>query len=187
MNKLENYIKIYSALDKEFCNKIRNEVETVKWDQHLFYNSKGEYVNRSGNKELDVSWDEIPSKPELTQKVWNTIYKYVLEDFKNSYFAGWKGFTNIRFNRYHVDKLMALHCDHIHSMFDGERKGIPILSVLGLLNDDFKGGEFLMFDNEVKIELKQGDIIIFPSIFLYPHRVAPVTEGIRDSFVSWVF
>ena len=55
------------------------------------------------------------------------------------------------------------------------------------LNDDYSGGEFLMFDNEEEIKLKKGEIIVFPSIFLYPHRVAPVTKGIRDSFVSWVY
>ena len=32
----------------------------------------------------------------------------------------------------------GLHADHIHSMFDGEKKGIPILSVLGVLNDDYE-------------------------------------------------
>ena len=29
---------------------------------------------------------------------------------------------NVRFNRYSEKKKMALHADHIHSMFDGERK-----------------------------------------------------------------
>ena len=82
---------------------------------------------------------------------------------------------------------MALHCDHIHDMFDGTRKGIPTLTILGLLNDDFEGGEFLMFDEEKEIKLKAGDIMIFPSVFLYPHKVAAVTKGVRDAFVSWVW
>jgi predicted 2-oxoglutarate/Fe(II)-dependent dioxygenase YbiX len=81
---------------------------------------------------------------------------------------------------------MANHCDHIHSLFDGTHKGIPIISVIGVLNDNYKGGEFIMFDN-MKIELKQGDVMLFPSNFLYPHRVEPVTEGTRYSFVSWAW
>ena len=63
----------------------------------------------------------------------------------------------------------------------------PPYSYIVFLNDDYKGGEFLMFDHEEKIELKAGDIMIFPSVFLYPHKVAPVTKGIRDAFVSWVW
>ena len=59
---LEDYIKIYPTLDKEFCDKIRSELEEVSWKQHVFYNASGEYVTQSGNRELDVSWDEIPSR-----------------------------------------------------------------------------------------------------------------------------
>ena len=187
MHNLEDYIKIYRWLDIDLCERIRKELEEVSWKQHVFYNANGEYVTQSGNRELDVSWDEIPSRAELTQKVWETVSKYILEDFKNPYFNGWSGFTHIRFNRYHPDRLMALHCDHIHDMFDGERKGIPTLTILGSLNNDYEGGEFLMFDEEKEFKLKAGEIMIFPSVFLYPHRVAPVTKGVRDTFVSWVW
>ena len=186
MNNLIDYIKVYPWLDKELCDQIRKEIDKVTWDQHVFYNSGGEHVALSGDQELDISWSNIPSKQELTQKVWGVINKYILTDFKSDYFDGWQGFTDIRFNRYKKDKTMAKHCDHIHSMFDGERKGVPILSIVGLLNDDYEGGEFIMFD-DMEIKLKQGDVLIFPSNFLYPHKVNPVTKGIRDSFVSWVW
>ena len=169
-------------------DKIRKELEDVKWKQHEFYNPvDGSYNAQSGNKELDVSWDDIPSRQELTQKVWETVSQYVVKDMNKSYYNGWSGFTHIRFNRYHPDRLMALHCDHIHSMFDGERKGIPTLTILGALNDDYEGGEFLMFDEEKEYKIKAGEIMMFPSVFLYPHRVAPVTKGLRDTFVSWVW
>ena len=61
-------------------------------------------------------------------------------------------------------------------MFDGERKGIPILSVLGVLNDDYEGGEFVLIDE--KMNLSKGDIIVFPSNFMYPHKVEPVTKAL---------
>ena len=79
---------------------------------------------------------------------------------------------------------MALHCDHIHSMFDGNRKGVPILSILGSLNNDYEGGELVFWRDKV-VELKAGEIMIFPSNFLYPHEVRMVTKGTRYSFVSW--
>ncbi len=37
-----------------------------------------------------------------------------------------------------------------------------------------------------KPTLKTGDMIIFPSNFLYPHQVMPVTKGERYSIVSWL-
>jgi len=38
-----------------------------------------------------------------------------------------------------------------------------------------------------KIKLLKGDLLIFPSIFLYPHKVEPVKKGTRYSFISWVY
>ena len=63
---------------------------------------------------------------------------------------------------------------------------IPILSIVGVLNDNYQGGEFIMFD-DYEIKFKPGDIIIFPSVFLYPHLVKPVTKGTRYSLVSWTW
>lgn len=81
---------------------------------------------------------------------------------------------------------MKLHCDHIHDMFDGNIKGVPILSIVGVLNDNYLGGDFIMWE-DTKIELQAGDILLFPSNFLFPHKVLDVTKGKRYSFVSWVY
>ena len=81
---------------------------------------------------------------------------------------------------------MKIHCDHIHSIFDGTKKGIPVFSVIGLLNDDYEGGKLVMFGDK-KINTKEGDLIIFPSLFLFPHEVEPITKGIRYSYISWMW
>ena len=71
-------------------------------------------------------------------------------------------------------------------LIDGNIKGIPVLSVVGLLNDNYEGGDFVMFE-DYKVSLKKGDVLVFPSNFLYPHKVTPVKKGTRYSFVSWVW
>ena len=81
---------------------------------------------------------------------------------------------------------MKEHCDHIHDMFDGTRKGIPVLTVLGGLNNDYSGGDLVFFTDEV-YELKAGQLMVFPSNFLFPHKVETVTEGTRYSFASWAY
>ena len=43
-----------------------------------------------------------------------------------------------------------------------------------------------MFDN-LHINLNAGDIMVFPSAFMYTHEVKPITSGERWSFVSWGF
>ena len=45
-------------------------------------------------------------------------------------------FIEFRFNKYIKGTQMRTHYDHIQSMFDGTMKGIPILSIVGLLNDN---------------------------------------------------
>jgi len=54
-----------------------------------------------------------------------------------------------------------------------------------ILNDDFEGGEFAFFDRELKYKLEKGDALMFPSNFMYPHEVMPVTKGTRYSIITW--
>ena len=76
------------------------------------------------------------------------------------------------------------HCDHVGNAVGG--KGIPTVSIVGNLGDDFEGGA-LRFWGTKDYYFKKGEIMFFPSNFLYPHRVRKVTKGLRYSFVSWVW
>jgi len=184
---LKYYVKHSKGfLDKKICNQAIKEIKKCQWSEHQFYNSNKKFFqNVSGEQELDVSWDNVPTAKIIMEKIWFNIKEYI-DSLEFKWFDTWNGYTGIRFNRYTKNKKMAVHCDHIHSMFDGDRKGIPVLSVLGTLNDNYTGGDFVMFKNE-KINLKQGDLIIFPSLFLYPHKVEPVIRGTRYSYISWVW
>ena len=183
---LEAYIKTYKMLDEETCKQTVKEIEEIHWSQHTFYNvSDGSYNTRSGEKELDIGYSQTSTKNVIMQKIWDSYLNYV-KDLNFSWWNSWSGFTEVRFNRYKETRLMAEHCDHIHSIFEGERKGIPVMTALGSLNDDYMGGEFVMFEDTV-IPFKAGEIKIFPSCFLFPHRIDPVTEGTRYSFVSWAW
>jgi predicted 2-oxoglutarate/Fe(II)-dependent dioxygenase YbiX len=188
-NKLEDYIKIYkNFIDKPTCEKIINEINQASWEQHAFYNHRENiHTKISGDKELDICFAQINLGELLVQKTNEVINLYVTKDSiaTDIYFCI-EQFSSIRFNRYQKGKTMAKHFDHIHSLFDGTKRGIPILSIIGLLNDNYEGGEFIMFD-DMKIDLKQGDIMIFPSCFLYPHKVEEITDGTRYSFVSWAW
>lgn len=186
---VKDYVRIYDEfLDKKTCELIVEKLNKTDWELHKFYQSNtGECI--SFDKELSISFaQEITETNELMRKVWFAIEQYIRKDhaYMNQWFNDWGGYTPIRYNRYNVDTQMRLHCDHIHNMFDGNIKGIPTLSILGSLNDDYEGGELIFWEQE-KIELKAGQIMIFPSNFMYPHKVLPVTKGTRYSYVSWVW
>ena len=174
------------CIDKNLCDNLVREMEAIEFQEHKFYDHyKREVSARSGSKELSVSWDDCPSRSSLSKKLWYVIHDY-LKYINLPWFVSWSGYTPPRFNKYNQNKQMALHCDHIQSMFDGEKKGIPILSVLGVLNNNYEGGEFIMFD-DTEIKFDKGDVLVFPSLFLYPHKVEPVKSGTRYSYISWVW
>lgn len=184
---LKSYIKIYNMIEPEVCETAVKDLSVCKsWTQHEFYSySDNQSASRSGSQELSVTSEKISVDDFLMKKVWYALQRYQT-DLEFSWFNNWHGYTKIRYNRYKKNKKMAEHCDHIHSIFDGQIKGIPTLTILGSLNDNYDGGEFVMFGDE-EIKMVSGDIMIFPSIFLYPHRVDPVTKGTRYSFVSWAW
>lgn len=186
---LRNYVKIYdNFLDQKTCKSLVKELKKADWAQHTFYQAHNDQFV-SFDKELSICYNqESENTKELQKKIWFAIEQYVLKDFDwmKEWFSGWNGYTQVRFNRYNTDTRMKLHCDHIHSMFDGNRKGIPTLSILGGLNDDYEGGDLVFWESE-KIVLKAGQIMIFPSNYMYPHKVIEVTKGTRYSYVSWAW
>ncbi len=109
------------------------------------------------------------------------IYDEVVQDFGMSIDC----ITPIRINRYEIGNNIDEHIDHIHSIFDGTYKGIPVISFVGVLNDDYEGGDFIIRGE--KVALKTGDVIMFPSCYLYPHEVTTITKGTRYSIVAWGF
>ena len=185
-DKLKDYLlKINNFLNKDFCKKTTKQLNKINWEDHYFKEYGKPLKKRSGDKELEVSFDSVINKKEIMDRLYLAIQTYQ-DRLKFPWYSSWAGYTEIRFNKYTKDKVMAKHCDHIHNIFDGKRKGIPTLSCLGALNNDYEGGELILFDNK-QIELKAGDLLIFPSNFMYPHEVKPVTKGTRYSYISWVY
>lgn len=183
---LQDYVKIYTdIIDPALCKETVSQLDSVRWERHCFYQAGSDsYV--SYENELSVSNENIPARDLITKKLWNVLEQYILKDFSSfePWFNGWTGYSPVRFNRYDPTTQMKLHCDHIQTLFDGERKGVPILTMLGTLNDDYEGGEFLMFGDE-EIIIPVGGVLVFPSTFMYPHEVRLVTSGVRYSYVSW--
>jgi hypothetical protein len=189
---IEDYlINFPNFLDKEFCEKAVIGLDDTPdlWSKHGFYDPEtDEKFNKSGKIECEILYSHDYKNPisDIIMKKLHPVIREYIDIFSFTWFSGWQGYAPIRFNRYSINHTMAMHCDHIHSMFDGERKGVPILSILGLLNDDFEGGQLIFFEDK-KINIKQGDLLIFPSNFLYPHIVEPVTKGTRYTYVSWAW
>jgi len=81
------------------------------------------------------------------------------------------------------------NCGHYNFHVDHGRKAPRTFSCIFFVNDNYKGGELTFkypgSTKEINIEKKSNRLIIWPSNFLYPHAVKPVTEGVRYSVVAW--
>ena len=67
-----------------------------------------------------------------------------------------------------------------------EQKRIVTLIACLSEKDSYVGGELEFLDGP-QFHLGKGDVIMFPSNFIYQHRVLPVVEGERYSIVTWFF
>lgn len=61
-----------------------------------------------------------------------------------------------------------------------------VLSGILFLNENFEGGEVYFSSQDVTVVPETGMLVLFPSNFLFPHLVTPVTAGVRYSVVSWM-
>ena len=63
------------------------------------------------------------------------------------------------------------------------------LSFSYILNDDFEGGdlEFHLARNEVlRLPAKANSCVMFPSNFMFPHKVTEIKKGVRYVIVGWM-
>ena len=185
--EINDYVYVTNILPKDLCQNIVEVISKRDWSKHSWHNPVDNTKISEKTKELDVQPTDYELQNKLTPYIIESArqytQKYKVDGEKTKQFLN--KFSPARFNRYETGTIMRKHYDHIHSIFDGERKGIPILSMLGVLNDDFEGGQFLVRD--IDANLKVGDMILFPSCFIFPHEVNEVTKGTRYSFISWAF
>ena len=115
----------------------------------------------------------------------HNFFKKKLDQYKfdaNILDYGYKTIFDIEILKYENTGFYTWHVDHFAT--------IPrTMSCILLLNNDYEGGN-LCFRNpdgsgEWEVEVKPNRMIVWPSNFLYPHTVKPVTKGIRYSVVAW--
>jgi predicted 2-oxoglutarate/Fe(II)-dependent dioxygenase YbiX len=85
--------------------------------------------------------------------------------------------------KYSIGGKYNIHTDH-YTMSSRH------LSVILNLNDEYKGGDLIFTDQKEKevkrYKLEKGSIVFFPSNFMYPHGIQPITKGTRYSIVAWL-
>lgn len=184
---LKKFIYRKNVIPIDLCDFLVSKISKENWSTHTWYDSKtGSFASELSNE------PDVLSCTKQIQDYVTPIVNQCIVEYDQKFTYGKcdraknvvKKLSMIRFNRYEQDQMMRQHIDHIQSLFDGNQKGIPILSVVANLNDDYDGGQLYFWDN-FTLKLKKGDVVIFPSTFMFPHGVKKVSKGTRYSFVCW--
>ena len=115
------------------------------------------------------------------QNLWQDVYDAqfpAVEDYRKDYnimdLKYWEAFN---FIKYGPGQHFMEHHDHGFSYN-------CTVSLVAYPNDDYEGGELYFRLQNMNIKPKAGDLYIFPSNFMYPHRAMPVTSGLKYSIVT---
>lgn len=121
----------------------------------------------AGGKALAELWDETHARQ--LQVVKEYTRRYNIGELRY-----WEA-TN--FIKYGPGQHFQEHHDHGFSYN-------CVVSLVAFPNDDYEGGELFFRLQGVTIKPKAGDVYIFPSNFMYPHRAMPVKSGTKYSMVT---
>jgi hypothetical protein len=186
--EIKNFIKIYDEVLpwNILCNLIRfANISDFKETQvggntnaKTDFNIRRTYtlqLSNLSNSITNVHWFN------LLQSYFDKLLKQYKFDV-NIIDYNYKNIIDVEILKYENTGFYTWHVDHFAD--------IPrTMSCILLLNNDYEGGN-LCFRNpdgsgEWEVEVKPNRMIIWPSNFLYPHTVKPVTKGTRYSVVAW--
>lgn len=140
------------------------------------------------NRDSDVMWIG-PNTGDNGEALWlfNKFADLTSKVNQDHFLYDIDHMLDFQYTVYREDQHYNWHLDSFNQWSYFERK----ISSSILLSDpeEYEGGEFEIIyngngDSPVSIKPALGDVLFFASWM--PHRVRPVTKGVRKSLVSWV-
>jgi hypothetical protein len=181
----DQYVKVYTNLVKkeicqEFSEKIKNEKNKNEFDSPMTDLLRtGEYVNLFA---VDPEFKRFSNK--VINDVSSEVSKRYVKDVRPFYYAYGNRLNNsdAHILDYSKDDFFRIHHDHYAESLNFSR----LLTVCVYLNEDYEGG-YLEFPSIGKtFGFKTGDVIVFPSNWMYYHGVTPIISGNRYTIVFWL-
>jgi Rps23 Pro-64 3,4-dihydroxylase Tpa1-like proline 4-hydroxylase len=186
-NTLEQYIHVFNnIIPDELCDEIINEFANSSEWQDAEVADLNNPVNKSARNcknilmsDLEVIGRNQEYRKNLDMRIYESVKNAMIKyhDMHNDF--GIEIDTGYQLLKYETGGFYVEHVDSF-------RKEQRSVSCAMILNDDYEGGEFAFFNRQVMIKSRKGSVIMFPSNFMFPHEVMPVTEGTRYSIITWL-
>jgi len=91
--------------------------------------------------------------------------------------------TGYELLKYEAGQFFGPHVDIIYNSDKFNRRR---LSMLIYLNNNYTGGELNFPRHGMMLKPDVGDILMFPSEFMYPHESLPILSGTKYAVVTWL-
>jgi predicted 2-oxoglutarate/Fe(II)-dependent dioxygenase YbiX len=182
---LEYSINMKNVMKKSLLNLINEEiyVDVESWGNGT--TASGENLNVRSVKLKGFHEEDIGASVSK-RIIYNDLKRFTVQ-INQQYIENVCSFYHSDKNYFqflHYDSKMngqyTYHTDHY---FENPR----VLTILVGLNsaDEYDGGELFVQNQEKGIKLDKGDVVAFPSNFMFPHKVSPVTRGHRRVLIIW--
>jgi len=174
---LSSFLKWININDKKFFDaRVTNGIDVDVIDTSIRKVSEFN-LNLSSESQTNVHWFNY-----VGRKIHDLIINYE-RDVLKGVSLNISRFNEINILRY---ENQGHYKPHVDDCINHHRT----LSIIFLLNDDYEGGELIFKSIDLQtdihtVEVKKNRAVLFPSNFMYPHTVKPVTKGTRYSIVSW--
>ena len=158
-------------------------------DESHYYDMNGyrsQILLSSPNEEIECDSLLLKDNSVVTGELYDLVHKAMMRVMPKIY----KGYAEINppnppvFNKYSGYWLCKYPDTGYLSMHTDSDADAGSVTVSYNINEDYEGGEVVFWDKHA-IDKHENSIHVFPSNFLYPHEIKPVTKGTRYSVIVW--
>jgi predicted 2-oxoglutarate/Fe(II)-dependent dioxygenase YbiX len=177
-------VMLPEVLSVDACNQILGEYANAEdWqDANIGAHNNTDKTFRSSNiihvSKVGVINKNLDTRKRLDALIFNAATVAIAEYTKRFPYCWVQEDTGYDLLRYKEGGFYREHVDHF-------KENSRAVSCSFALNDGYEGGEFSFFNGTIDHRIPKGAALMFPSNFLFPHAIKPVTSGTRYAIVTW--
>ena len=184
-------INIYrSGIPSDVCKHSINTLEKIlnsdgpyKWQPAVVTESDDPLLEARYCVDFKIGQKNLGEINQSNQKLYaihENIFNYIYTasvDYGSYWGVGLRYFEVFNFVKYESPgQHFNIHADHGPAY-------VTTVSIVAYLNDDYEGGDLYFPRFDLNIKPKTGDIIMFPSTYIYEHESKPMISGTKYSLV----
>lgn len=178
-NALPRELRIVERLEETIGN---STIPPFMWMEALvgYAQKMPEYRDCHDCKIGEQQLQYLPPQFEELRNIHSDTKKHLMEcmtDYQSRYNLNMQYMEAINYVRYTQGQHFQVHADH------GFSYTCTVSSVM-YLNDEYEGGELWFPYLDLTFKPQTGDIVLFPSTYIFAHASKPVSSGTKYSAVT---